>query len=109
MKEEKITYQAGDVKSEGFLVYDEQVKTMRPAVLIAHAWYGQDDFARNKARELAKLGYIGFAADIFGGKKNAADDDEAGALIKPLFLDRKLLQSRIIAAYDTLIQQRARR
>lgn len=105
MKERTIPYQAADVQSEGFIVYDDKIKTPRPAVIVAHAWRGQDDFARDKARELARLGYIGFAADLFGNRKNAADDDEAGALIKPLFLDRKLLQQRIIAAYETLLQQ----
>ncbi len=105
MKEMSISYQAFDVQSEGFMVHDEKITTPRPAVLIAHAWRGQDDFAREKARQLAKLGYIGFAVDMFGNKKNAANDDEASALIKPLYLDRQLLQNRMIAAYETLIQQ----
>ena len=105
MKENTISYHAGDTPCEGFIVYDEKITTPRPAVIVAHAWYGQDDFARKKARELAELGYIGFAADLFGHKKNAANDDEAGALIKPLFLDRKLLQSRVIAAFDTISKQ----
>ena len=105
MKELNITYQAGDVQSEGFLVYDDKIKSSRPAIIVAHAWRGQDDFARDKARSLAQLGYIGFAADLFGNRKNAANDEEAESLIKPLFSDRKLLQSRIIAAFDTLSQQ----
>lgn len=105
MKEDSIPYQAFDVPAEGFLVYDENIKGTKPAIIVAHAWRGQDDFARNKARDLAKLGYIAFAADLFGHKKNASNDEEAGALIKPLFLDRKLLQQRIIAAYETLSKQ----
>lgn len=105
MKEQTIPYQAHDVQSEGFLVYDEKIKESRPAILVAHAWRGQDDFARDKARELAKLGYIGFAVDMFGNRKTATNDDDAAALIKPLYLDRKLLLNRIIAAYEILIKQ----
>lgn len=105
MKEKKIPYQAGDIQSDGFIVYDDKITTPRPAIIVAHAWYGQDDFARDKARELAKLGYIAFATDIFGNGKTASNDEEAAALIKPFFLDRKFLQSRIIAAYETLIKQ----
>lgn len=105
MKESLVEYQAGDVKSKGFIVYDETKKTAQPVVLVAHAWRGQDDFAREKARQLAQLGYVGFAADLFGNGKNAANDDEAGALIKPLFLDRKLLQKRILAAYEFISKQ----
>ncbi len=105
MNEKTIPYQAKGVQSEGFLVYNDQVRTPCPGVIVAHAWRGQDDFARNKARELAKLGYIGFAADIFGNRKTASNDEEADALIKPFVVDRKLLQSRMIAAYETLINQ----
>lgn len=105
MIENKILYQGHDVQSEGFLVYDDEIKTPRPGVLVAHAWRGQDDFARDKARALAKLGYIGFAADLFGNKKNASTDEEATALIKPLVSDRKLLQSRILAAFETFSKQ----
>lgn len=105
MKETAIPYEAADIQAEGFLVFDDKSKAPKPAILVSHAWYGQDDFARNKAKELAKLGYVGFAIDLFGNRKNAANDDEAGSLIKPLFLDRKKLQERIIAAYDFLSQQ----
>lgn len=105
MKESQISYQAGDVKAEGFLIYEDRIKEKRPAILVSHAWYGQDDFAREKARKLAELGYISFAVDMFGSKKNAKNDDEANALIQPLFLDRKLLQRRIIAAFETLSKQ----
>ncbi len=72
----------------------------RPAVVIAHAWRGLDDFAREKAVALAEMGYVGFAADVYGGGINAEDDEESMALMLPLFENRKLLQNRINAAVN---------
>lgn len=76
----------------------------RPAVLVAHAWMGQDQFAREKAEALAKLGYIGFAADLYGEGKTASNSEEAQTLMLPLFEDRALLQKRMQAALEFVRQ-----
>jgi len=101
MHTEKISYLQGETKCIGFLAYDDQVKPKRPAVLIVHAWRGQDDFARQKALELAGLGYVAFAVDLYGNGVSVTDDEAAQYMV-PLFLDRPLLQARIIAAYECL-------
>jgi dienelactone hydrolase len=100
MKKENVTYQAGQTKCLGVAVYDEAKTGKRPVVLVAHAWRGQDDFARQKAQDLAALGYLGFAADVYGNGLTTADNGEASKLMLPLFLDRPLLRERIVAAYD---------
>lgn len=100
-----VSYQADGLCCEGYLVNPKEMRHAQPAVLIAHAWYGQDEFARKKAHELAELGYIALAIDMFGHRKNATCDEEASSLIKPLYLDRKLLQVRISAAFETLLKQ----
>lgn len=102
MHRENLKYKAEDTVMDGFLVYDPSNSKRRPAVIVAHAWYGQDDFAREKARELAQLGYVAFAADLYGNRREAKSDEEAVSLMGPLFLDRKLLRQRIVAAYDTV-------
>ena len=100
-----IDYQYDGISHKGYLAYENEIEGLRPAVLVAHAWRGQDDFARGKAEALAKLGYIGFAADLYGNGKSVKSDDEAAALMKPLFINRKLLRGRIAAAYKTVLQQ----
>jgi len=82
----------------GYLTYDNSITEKRPAVLIAHAWRGQDDFARQKADEFASKGYVAFAMDVFGDCKNATTDEESLELMLPLFKERKLLQERAKAA-----------
>lgn len=101
MHKEFIDYQAGNIRCKGYASYDSSTNDKRPVVIVAHAWRGQDPFARKQADLLARLGYIGFAADIYGEGKNAADDEEAFSLMSPLFIDRGLLQTRILAAYNT--------
>lgn len=97
MLEETISYQSGDTTCKGFLAYDNTVDERRPGVLIAHAWRGLDEFAKSRARELARLGYVAFVADLYGQGKQAHTDEEAAMLMLPLFLDRELLQSRVIS------------
>jgi len=103
MREEKVIYEVGGVTFHGYMVYDPTQSGRRPTIIIGHAWRGQDEFAREKAREIAKLGYVGFAADVFGEGKTASTDEEAYKLITPLFIDRKLLRERILGAYKAAL------
>ncbi len=59
-------YHHGTQALEGFLAYDDQTKTPRPAVLVIHDWSGRNEFACQQAQKLAELGYIGFAVDMYG-------------------------------------------
>lgn len=99
MKNERITYRYGDTVLHGELFYIETAEK-RPCVLVAHAWMGQDDFARSKAMSLAALGYVAFALDYYG--KQAYSKEEAQALMKPLSEDRKELLGRLTAGYDAI-------
>lgn len=104
MREETISYEYNGIKFKGFLAYDDSIQGKRPGILVAHTWKGVDDFVKNKARDLAKLGYVAFAADVFGNGVVAESDEEAEALIQPLFVDRSTLRGRIESAYKALIQ-----
>ena len=84
MKEQLITYREGDDEFEGYAAWDESVSGSRPGIVIAHAWAGQGDAERGKARDLAELGYVGFALDNYGVGKRGKDKDENAALMQPL-------------------------
>jgi dienelactone hydrolase len=99
MHEEKLDYRQDNTQLKGHLVYDPKREGKLPAVLVAHAWRGQDQFARNKAKQLAKLGYVGFAIDVYGEGKSVESNEEAAALMLPLFKDRATLLGRLRAAY----------
>jgi dienelactone hydrolase len=102
---EVIDYQHSGVDFKGYLAKPKNISNKLPAVLIAHAWHGQDDFARKKAEELSSLGYLGFALDLYGNGTIANDNEEALQLMLPLFLNRKLLRERINAGLEALKKQ----
>lgn len=96
-------YQAQRSNHKG-IAYTKFPDEKRPAILVSHAYMGQDDFAREKAAWLAELGYVGIALDIYGDGKVTNDPNEAGALMAPLFENRQELQNRMQAAFQSLNQ-----
>src|SRR5690349_16474026 len=66
LKTQTVDYKHGDTALEGYLAYDGNVTGKRPGVLLIHRRDGMTDFTRKHADMIAKLGYIVFAADIFG-------------------------------------------
>jgi len=100
-----VDYQHNGVALEGFLAVDTASAQARPAVIVAHAWGGRDGFAEQKARDLAKLGYVGFALDMYGKGVRGSSKEENTALMTPLLEDRALLQARLQAALETVREQ----
>lgn len=99
---ESISYQIEGQIYIGFIATPKKSGKI-PTIMIAHAWKGLDDFTKEKAIALAELGYAAFAIDLYGEGKVASSNIEAASLMKPLFINRKLLQKRMLAAYNTLI------
>lgn len=97
-----VPYKLGEVEMIGYLAYDDAVNEKRPGVIVVHEWWGLNDFAKEKVRALAELGYVAFAADIYGGGKVATDSNEAGKLAGQFRENPALLRERAKAAYDTL-------
>lgn len=102
LKTQKIEYSASDVIMEGYLAHDANITQKKPAILVCHDWSGKNDFACQKAEQLAELGYVGFALDMFGKGKIGKTKEEKSALIQPLLADRALLAKRMLAAYDVV-------
>ena len=99
---ENIEYKQGDTTLEGYLAYDGAVKGPRPGVLVVHDWLGCDSYAKMRADMIAKLGYVAFAADIYGKGVRPKNPQEAGAQAGKYKGDRPLLRARVNAALDVL-------
>lgn len=100
-----IEYPHNGTTLEGMLVWDDAVAGPRPAVAISHTWAGRSPFEEGRARELAGLGYVGFAIDMYGKGRRGETPEQNTALMSPLMEDRPLLQQRIAAAVSVLRQQ----
>lgn len=100
---ETITYHDAEGNAfEGSISWDNANNEKRPGILVAHTFKGQGEFENNKAIELAKLGYVGFAIDMYGKGRRATVPDEAFALMAELDNDRSLLLQRVNLALETL-------
>src|SRR3979409_925293 len=98
LKEETIIYTADNVTMKGFLVYDENKKGPRPGILVVHEWWGLNDYDKMRARELAKLGYIALAVEMYGDGKTADNPDDAGKLAMPFYQNIAMAKKRFDAA-----------
>lgn len=72
----EVTYSAGATQLNGFIAYPAGTDK-RPAVLVVHEWWGNNDYSRSRAKKLAEEGYVAFALDMYGGGKLAAHPDDA--------------------------------
>src|SRR5438270_13301539 len=102
---EPIEYKHGDVVLEGYLAYDDSTTDKRPGVLVVHEWTGHNPYVRKRAEQLAALGYVAFALDMYGKGVHAKDAKEAAALASTYKNDRKLMRMRAGAGLDVLRKQ----
>ena len=100
-----INYEDGGTVLEGQLAWDDSIDGPRPGVMVCHAWAGRSEFENNKAVELAKLGYTGFAMDLYGKGVLGTSTDENAALMQPFLDDRSMLQQRLLLSLDTMREQ----
>jgi len=102
IKTEVVEYNQGDTALEGFLAYDDAVQGKRPAILVAHTWTGVSDFIRTRSTELAKMGYVVFAPDIYGKGVRPKPPVETRQEMGKYTGNRPLLRSRVQAGLDVL-------
>lgn len=102
LKEDNITYSAGNTNMKGYVVYKDSGQEKRPAVLVVHEWWGLNDYAKSRARQLADLGYVAMAVDMYGDGKTASNPDEAMKLAGPFYKDPQLTKTRLDAALAKL-------
>ncbi len=102
IKEQDITYSLDGLTFKGFVSYDESLKGTRPVVLIVHEWWGLNDYTKKRARQIAELGYLAMAVDVFGNGKNANDPHQAQDLTRPFYNDPQLAKKRLDAAVEKI-------
>jgi dienelactone hydrolase len=98
LKEENITYDGDGTTMNGFVVYEDSMKQRQPAILVVHEWWGLNDYTKMRARELAKLGYVAMAIDMFGNGKTADNPDSAKKYSMPFYMNPEKAKARIDAA-----------
>lgn len=99
---ERHTYSDGVTTFSGWISWDSELTEPAPGVMVAHAYGGQGDFEKERAEDLARLGYVGFALDYYGEGRRAETHEQALALMAEVNADRANFANRMIAALDSL-------
>jgi dienelactone hydrolase len=102
MQTHDVDYRHGAVNLRGYLAFDETAAERRPGVLVFHEGLGLGDFAMARARMLAELGYVAFAADMFGDRRQARNLQEVAKLVGDLRDEPQMLRARGRAALAKL-------
>jgi len=106
IKTEVIEYKDGDTTLEGFLAYDDAKTGARPGVLVVHDWTGLQDYAKRRATMLAELGYVAFAADIYGKGVRPVEQADCAKEAGKYKGNLPLLRQRVTLAYDQLLKRK---
>jgi dienelactone hydrolase len=104
LNEETIDYRDGDAELSGLLVWDGH-ELGHPGVVLVHGGAGLDDHAKGRARQLAELGLLVFACDMYG-KAVIGDGDRVMSCIQELVADRNRIARRAQAGVEVLTSHR---
>jgi dienelactone hydrolase len=100
-----ITYKDGEVDCIGFLAWDDAIEGQRPGVLVVHEWWGLDEYARGRAKQLAEMGYVAFAADMYGQGKTVEHPQDASAMAGQVRANVQAWRKRAQAGLEVLKAQ----
>src|SRR3989338_8894261 len=99
---ETVEYKQGDSILEGYLACDDALKGRRPGILVVHEWMGLGPYAKKRAEQLAELGFVAFAVDMYGKGIRPKDQKEAAAQATIYKSNRPLMRERIKAGLNVL-------
>ena len=101
-----VDYTDGEVALQGFVAWDDnQASQPAPGILVVHQWMGLTDYEQTRCQQLAKLGYVAFALDIYGKGVRPADPQEAAQFSGKYKSDRALYRRRLNLGLEQLQAQ----
>lgn len=102
IKEEQVSYKLDTLNMKGYVSFEKNKQGKRPGILVVHEWWGLTDYTRTRAKQLAELGYIAMAVDMYGDGKTGDTPPEALALASTYYQNPQLAKTRLDAALAKL-------
>ncbi len=102
IKTESLSYNIGDEKFLSYVAYNDKSAEKRPVVLVVHEWWGMNDYVKRRTRQLAELGYLAVAVDLYGEGKIANNVEEAVGFSTPFYKDPILAKSHFDAVLEKI-------
>jgi dienelactone hydrolase len=97
-----VEYMDGDTKLTGYLYWDDAIEGPRPGVLVIHEWWGLNDYPKKRAHMLAELGFVAFAADMYGDGRVTNKPDQASAWMQEVTADVEGWRERALLGLEQL-------
>ena len=101
---DKISWTQGSKNFEGYLVWDDASKKIRPGLLMVPNWYGVNESAISKAKTVAGKDYVVMLVDMYGSDLRPKNATDAGKAAGGVYADPAELRARITTA---LVQLKA--
>ncbi|MFM2305658.1 MAG: hypothetical protein RLZZ367_327 [Bacteroidota bacterium] len=98
VKTEDVSYNADSITMNSYVAYNQNDTNKRPVVIVVPEWWGLNDYAKGRARQLAELGYLAIAIDVYGNGQTADNPDKAKALAMPFYQNPAMGKQRFDAA-----------
>ena len=98
----ELNYEVNGETFQGFIAIPEKAEVAVPGILVVHEWWGHNDYARSRAEDLAELGYVAFALDMYGEGKKADHPQEAGAFAQATTKNFQKAKDRFAKALELL-------
>ncbi|RYY71255.1 MAG: dienelactone hydrolase family protein [Chitinophagaceae bacterium] len=98
VKEDTAVYKLDNLSMIGYVAWDAASDKKRPVVLVVPEWWGLNDYTKSRVKQLAELGYLAFAVDMYGNGMQADNPTTAGELATPFYKDPVMAKARFDAA-----------
>lgn len=87
-------------------LYLSNQKNSGPGAVVVHEWWGLNDYARARAKQLAEAGISAIAVDMYGTGQVAAHPKDAQAFMQQALAEPGQMALRFDAALQILAQQK---
>lgn len=107
IQEEKTSFTFNGEKHDAYFAFDPEIHQKKPGIIVVPEWWGLNEYARERGKMLAALGYVAMSIDVFGKGTIAKNPQEAMACTRPFGADPSLCKGIVdtaILKFKTLDQ-----
>lgn len=100
VKTETAISESDTASLRNFVAFDANKKGKIPVILIVPEWWGMNDYVKNRARQLAELGYFAMVVDMYGDAARVDNPTDAQKLATPFYQNPMEANKRIESAVE---------
>ena len=98
VKQDGLTYTGSGKNFKTTVAYNEAATSPLPVVLVVPEWWGVNEYTKSRVKQLAELGYLAMAVDMYTEGKTADNPEGAQKLAMPFYKDPIMAKANFDAA-----------